>query len=125
MHDRLNEDGIEVTNLAGDGPWRITGDGFLNDDSKVIIRKAVQQSVDNINDPSILADNLNFDNYFAKVWKFVPQLTDTSRQRVVALADEYLTPISSRLVKAAADIITRELDSMIKKLIRDNKLKAA
>lgn len=125
LHDRLNEDGVEVTNLAGDKPWKITGDGFMNDDSKVIIRKAVQQSVDNINDLSILADNLNFGSYFTKVWKYVPQLTESSRQRVLALAGEYLSPTSDHLVKAAADIITRDLDSIIKTLVRDKKLKAA
>ena len=55
----------------------------------------------------------------------MPQPTEVSKQRVIALADEYLSPASDRLVKAAADIITRELDSMIKKLVRDKKLKAA
>jgi len=128
LHDKLNKDGIEVVNDAGDGPWKITGDGYMNDKSRAIIRKAVQQSVDNINDPSIQgmqASNLNFDLYFALVWKYVPRLTDASKRRVVDLANNYLVPTSDDLVKAAAEIITHDVDSLIEKLIRENKLRPA
>ncbi len=55
VHDRLNHDGVRVVNDAGDPEWTLTGDGALNTDTMPIMRRAVQQSVDNINDPAILA----------------------------------------------------------------------
>ncbi len=125
LHDRLNEDGIEVTNQAGDGKWTLTGDGFLNPKSLAIMRRAVQQSVNNINDPSIQASNLNFGAYFAKVWKHVPQLTEPSKQKVISLMKDYTRPESTVLSKAAADIITKQVDSVIKVLIKEGKLQPA
>ncbi len=126
LHDKLNKDGLEVVNDAGDKSWTITGDGYMNERSRAIIRKAVMQSAKQIdNDPSILASNLNFDLYFDDVWKYVPRPTAASRQRVVALANDYLSPASDRLLNAAAEIITHQLDAMIQKLIREKKLQPA
>jgi hypothetical protein len=121
LHDRLNEDGIEVFNNAGDIPWTLTGDDFLNPTSLAIIRKAVQQSVDNINDPSIYADNLDFDTYFSKVWKYVPQLTEASQKKMASLTQEYTKPDSMVLSTAAAKIITEQVDQLIDVLVNDEK----
>jgi hypothetical protein len=125
MHDRLNHDGIEVSNQAGDGRWQLTGDTTLNAKNLGIIHKAVQQSVDNINDPSIFAGNLDFAAYFAKVWKHVPQPTDASLRRLENLMREYTRPDSDALVTAAADIIYKEVDALIKALLDAKKLKPA
>jgi hypothetical protein len=121
LHDRLNKDGIEVFNNAGDKPWTLTGDDFLNPTSLGIIRKAVQQSVDNINDPSINATNLNFGTYFAKVWKYVPQLTEASQKKLVSLTHEYTNPDSVVLSTAAATIITEQVDELIDVLVNEEK----
>jgi hypothetical protein len=125
LHDRLNQDGIEVFNNAGDGTWTLTGDSYLNAKNLDIIRKAVQQSMDNINDPSIFASNLNFGAYFSKVWNHVPQLTQASQKKVVQLTRDYTRPDSEVLKIAAADLISRSLDSLITKLKKQNKLKDA
>jgi hypothetical protein len=81
--------------------------------------------VDNINDPSIFASNLEFAPYFARVWRHVPKLTDASRQTLATLITSYTSPSSDALVDAAATVITKEADAMIQTLIDEGKLKAA
>jgi len=125
LHDRLNHDGVEVTNDAGDGTWKLTGDGYLNPRSLEVMRKAVRQSVANINDPSILASNLNFGPYFDRVWRYVPKPTPAARTQLIALIQEYTNPASVVLSSAAAEIIKEQVDSLIKVLLQEHKLKPA
>jgi hypothetical protein len=128
LHDKLNREGIDVVNAAGDGPWKLSGDGTLmtlNTTNLPIIHKAVQQSVDNINDPSIMVSNLNMQPYFDRVWKFVPRLTETSKRQVVQWIGEYTRPDSAELEKSAIKILHAEVSALIKTLIKENKLKPA
>ena len=122
LHDRLNRDGIEVINAAGDGPWTLYGDGHLDPTTLAIMRKAVQQSVDDINDPSILASNPNSGVLLDKVWSYVPRLTTTSGPILKDLVREYTDPNSRTLSTAAAEIIRSQVDSMIKVLLDSGKL---
>ena len=107
--------GIEVANDAGDGPWQLTGDGHLTDQTLQIMRRAVQQSIANITDPAQRRD----DNAvcFARVWRFTPKLTNASRPTVIALVQEYTNPASTRLSDAAAAIITAKTDELIHLLV--------
>lgn len=123
LHDKLNADGVEVFNDAGDGPWTLYGDGMLNDANLKIIQKAVQQSVDNVNDPAVNASNLNFQAYCDKVWRFVPKMTDASKARVKQLTKTYTSPDSAELIQAAADLIGKKVDILIKKLLDAKKLR--
>lgn len=123
LHDRLNKDGIEVTNNAGSGTWRLYGDGMLDNKSLGIIRQAVQQSVDNVNDPSIRASNLNFDSYFERVWRFVPRTTASSFATLERLSTDYVNPKSQDLIDAAARIITDQIDLLIAKLLEAKALR--
>jgi hypothetical protein len=125
FHDHLNRNGIEVVNDNGDPPWLLKGDVHLDSTTLAIARRAVQQSVDNVNDPSILASNLNFDPFFAKVWKYVPKPTDRSKQTIASLMNAYTTPDSGVLVDAAATVIHDEVDGLIQTLLDEGKLKAA
>jgi uncharacterized protein YaaQ len=136
LHDYLNEHGIEVTNRAGDGTWMLPGDGTLMiGTGKLtpgnlaknlgIMRKAVQQSIDDINSPSIRASNLNFQTFFDGVWRYVPQLTSASQKQLTALIRDYTDPNASTLVRAAADIVTAQLNSFIKLLLEEHKLQPA
>ncbi|HEX7314014.1 MAG TPA: hypothetical protein VF297_08830 [Pyrinomonadaceae bacterium] len=123
LHDKLNKDGVEVVNDAGDGPWTLYGDGMLNDANLKIIQKAIQQSVDNVNDPTVYGSNLDFDKYYYKVWRFVPKMTAASQAKVKQLAKVYTSPDSADLVQAAADLIHKKIDILIKKLLDAKKLK--
>jgi len=136
LHDFLNDNGIEVTNAGGDGTWMLPGDGSLvigkgrltppNLAKNLgIMRKAVQQSIDDINSPSIRASNLNFQPFFDGVWRYVPRLTPASQQQMTALIRDYTDPGSATLVRAAADIVTGQVDSFIKVLIEEHKLQPA
>ena len=89
------------------------------------MRKAVQQSVDNLNDPAILASNLNFGPFFQRVWRYVPQPTASERERIKRLVLEYTSPGSKVLSNAAAEVIREQVDELIKVLIKEGKLKPA
>lgn len=125
VHDRLNADGVEVFNNAGDGTWTLRGDGQLDATNRAIIERAVDQSIANINDPSILASNVDFAAYFAKVWKHVPQLTAASEAQVQRLVREYVNPDGSLLVEAAAQLISDKLDVLVRELIKAGALRKA
>jgi hypothetical protein len=125
LHDYLNKQGIEVTNAKNEGPWTITGDAYMNQANLAIIRKAVQQSINNINDPGILASNINFDAFFAKVWNHVPVLTAASTTKIRKLMNDFSDPGSGTLQNAAADIIYNQVDALIKKLKDEKKLRDA
>jgi N-acetylmuramoyl-L-alanine amidase len=122
LHDRLNRDGIEVVNGAGDGPWTLHGDGYLDSTTLAVMRKAVQRSVDDLSDPSIFVSNINFGPFFDRVWAYVPRLTTTSAPILKDLIREYTDPKSRTLSTAAADIIRSQVDSMIKVLLDSGKL---
>jgi hypothetical protein len=125
IHDRLNRDGVEVTNDAGDGTWTLYGDGHLDDKNRKIIQRGVEQSIANINDPSILVSNIDLPSYLGKVWKHVPKLSAASEAKVQRIVNEYVTPSSTVLVDAASDIIERKVDLLVKELIAAKALKPA
>ena len=64
-------------------------------------------------------------DHLTKVWIYVPQLTPASEVTVRALVTEYVNPTSQRLVDAAADIINREVSSLIKALLDARALRVA
>jgi hypothetical protein len=117
IHDVLNRDGIDVMNQAGHAGWKLTGDGHLTQGTLAVMNDAVAQSAANITDPAILANNVAYANYFAKVWAFVPVLTPASQAKVEQLVTSYVDPASAPLMDAAAQIITKGVDSLIKALV--------
>jgi hypothetical protein len=130
LHDHLNDNGVEVSNEAGDGAWFLPGDGSLmvgtgrltpanlkkNFD---IIRKAVQQSVDNVNNAP-RASIMDYEPFFAKVWQYAPVLTSAGQKEITKLISDYSDPHSQTLVDAAVAVIDHELDAIINLVV--NKL---
>jgi len=129
LHDKLNEEGVEVVNAAGD-MWRLFGDGHLNtpipeNQTLSIMSKAVRQSADNIVDPSILVSDLDVQPFLDKVWQYVPRLTTDSAPLVKSLILEYTNPKSTVLSDAAAALIEAKLKELIKTLKELGKLRDA
>jgi hypothetical protein len=81
--------------------------------------------VDNVNDPSIQPGNLDFSQFFERVWRYVPQLTPASQQQVTSLVHEYTNPRSTVLSDAAAQLIKDQVEMLIRTLLREGKLKKA
>jgi hypothetical protein len=100
------------------------GDGALTAETLAVMTEAVAQSIANINDPAILASNVNFLPFFEKVWKYTPQLTPSSRAEVIRLVGEYTNPASTVLSDAAAELISRPstLDLLIDELVNERKI---
>jgi len=125
LHDRLNEEGIDVVNAAGESGWHLPGDAHLDARTLGIMRTAVQQSIADINDPAILQPGYSIEQAFADVWRYTPQPTAAEQQRLQGLTREYTDPTSHIFSTAAAGVIHDELDSLISVLIARGKLKPA
>jgi hypothetical protein len=129
LHDHLNRTGVAVTNDAGDA-WTVFGDGHMNDDnpkgkSLEIMRRAVQQSVDNMLDPAILAPTLDMVPLIERVFRYLPKITPTGLTQVTQALATYTDPTSAKLVDAAAALVGSQLDSLVKQLLKSGKLQNA
>jgi hypothetical protein len=121
LHDRLNRDGVDVVNDAGDS-WRLTGDGHLTARTLEIMRRAVDQSVANLDDGSILASNANHDPLVARVWRYTPRPTPASRVTLTRAVDTYTDPGSADFVAATADLINDQIDVLVQALVGSNRM---
>ena len=133
LHDHLNKVGVEVTNANGDGPWKLFGDGYMDSAKTLpIMRKAVQQSVDNILGPDILVSQAptgpfsqqdSHPDLLARVWKFVPTPTAAGRAQVTKAIDDYTALGSATLLNAAAELLNNQAKLMATELIKRKFLK--
>ena len=126
LHDHLNEVGVEVSNDAGDKPWRLKGDGHLaGSDTLPIMKRAVQQSVDNILSPEILVSEaprgpLSLSSHpalLARVWKHVPQPTAAGRAQALAAISTYTDLGSTVLLNKAAEVVEEQASFIAGELI--------
>ena len=118
LHDHLNQVGVEVANDAGDEPWRLQGDRYLDTSmtSKTlpVMRRAVEASVANILSPEILVSDqgpLPLSRHpalYAKVWKHVPRPTASGRAQVMAAINDYTNLGSGTLLNAAAEVVEEQ-----------------
>lgn len=121
LHDKLNRDGVDVVNDAGDS-WRLTGDGHLTARTLEIMRRAVDQSVANLDDASILASNPNVDPLVARVWRYTPRPTPASRVTLTRAVDTYTDPGSADFVAATADLINDQIDVLVRALVGSGRM---
>jgi hypothetical protein len=123
IHDVLNRDGVEVENDVGSGPWHLTGDGYLTPQSLAIMKEAVLKSAQHITDEQVTPNTINTSDLSAKVWAYTPRLTTVSEAKVRGLVTAYVNPDSELLLSAAAVIVEREVDNLVKLLIEKNALR--
>lgn len=125
LHDRLNTDGVEVVNDAGETGWRLTGDGTLNDRTAEIMRRAVAQSVANVQDPAIFSSGLDLAPLFARVWRHTPRPTQGGEAQLTLELAAHTAPTSDVLVQAAAEQLAAQLNSLIDVLLDSGALRPA
>lgn len=115
IHDKLNKDGVDVTNAKGK-KWRVSGDGTLkSDENMIMIQEAVAQSVRNVSDA--LQSNESMTDLFKKVWDWtpIPEQPDTLAA-VNKARKEFLDFNTGALVAKAVAILSAEYSTLIKKL---------
>jgi hypothetical protein len=125
LHDKLNEEGIEVTNGLGAAPWRLTGDGHLTEATLLVMQAAVKQSVANILDPAARQPGFAPAPFLARVWAHVPQLTQKSLDYLRAQVPSFINTNSVWLSGASAEILHNEVDTLISELLQRKILKPA
>jgi hypothetical protein len=99
VHDRLDVDiatvsgGIEVTNKAGDGPWRLSGDATLGKSKKTldVARKAVdkaREAVQSVEGKKVV----DYEALAQTVWDFVPVPTAAGQKQIDKAEKKLLDP---------------------------------
>lgn len=121
LHDKLNTDGVDVVNDAGDA-WLLKGDEHLTTRTLAIMRRAVDQSAANIDDPSILASNANFDPLVARVWRYTPRPTPAARVVLTRAVDTYTDPRSADFVAATATLIDEQIRMLVDALVDSGRM---
>ncbi len=122
LHDKLNRDGVDVVNDAGDG-WRLTGDGHLTPATLAIMRRAVDQSVANLDDPSVLTSDPSHDPLLARVWRYTPRPTPASRVVLTRAVDTYSDPRSADFVAATATLIIDQINVLVRALVASGRMR--
>ena len=119
IHDKLNKDGVMVTNAKGK-KWRLSGDGTLKaDDNMLMIQEAVAQSVKNVT--GALQGNDSVADLIKKVWDWTPILEQADTLATVNKArKEFLDFKTGALVTKAVQILGKDYNTLIKKLIAAN-----
>ena len=124
---QLNRDGIEVTNDAGDGTWTLTGDGHLDASQSAdypargaAVCRQHHRSRHHGDAISISA------TFFARVWNHVPRPdAGIAAPRSKALTNDYTSPDSHVAGRRGRRDHPDELDTLIKMLIDEHKLRVA
>jgi hypothetical protein len=126
VHDHYNKVGLEVVNDAGQGPWKLTGDSHMTEETRRIIETAVRESAAHITDSAIIAGaSMPFADCFQRVWKYVPRLTPESTRTLQLFVQGFIAPGHPVLVGKAAALINEEVDTLIQQLIAAHALKPA
>jgi len=125
VHDHLNEVGVPVGNDAGDPEWTLYGDGHMDATTLGIMRRAVQQSVDNLSDAAILAPTLDMQPLIDRVFAYLPKVTPSGLAQVNQAIATYTDPTSQSLIDTAAKLIEKQLSSLVTALLDSKKLKNA
>ncbi len=123
VHDVLNTlaKGLPVTNRKWDS-WNLSGDGTLNAKSREIGRKAVAQSQLNLLGVFMSKASLKLAALFKKVWDYVPRPSKATGQTLVREKVKSGTdPKEASLVKAVADLITKNYKLILHELVVERK----
>jgi hypothetical protein len=125
LHDHLNATGVLVGNDAGDPQWTVYGDGHMDAKTLPIMRRAVQQSVDNMLDPAILAPRLDMVPLIERVFRHLPKVTPAGLAQARQAMATYTDPTSSTLIDATAKLIKDQIKTLVNALLDSKKLKKA
>ncbi len=122
IHDVLNQSGFEVENDAGQR-WHLTGDGHLTAETLAVMKRAVAESAQHIVDAAGGAAMPPLAALYAKVWAHVPRPTAGATNVLNAVVKDYLAPTSAALTHAAAEILNKQYETLIKELLKRKALR--
>jgi hypothetical protein len=122
IHDVLNQSGFEVENDAGQR-WHLTGDGHLTAETLAVMKRAVTESAQHIVDAASGVAMPPLAALYAKVWAHVPRPTAGATTVLHAVVKDYLAPTSAALTHAAAEILNKQYETLIKELLKRKALR--
>ncbi len=122
IHDVLNQSGFEVENDAGQR-WHLTGDGHLTAETLAVMKRAVSESAQHIVDSAGGLAMPPLAALYAKVWAHVPRPTAGAITVLNAVVKDYLAPTSAALTHAAAEILNKQYETLIKELLKRKALR--
>ena len=127
VHDRLNTfpGGLPVENAKGDPPWKLSGDGTLNADTRNVARKAVAQSQLNVISVYNVVGPLDTPSLFKRVWDYTPRPSAAGITQLVDEVKKGTDVNSADLKKAMVNLIQSNYMLIIDELVKLNKLKKA
>jgi hypothetical protein len=117
VHDRLNKEGVEVTNGI-DPPWKLSGDTTLNETSLQIGRKAVQASEDNLEEAASTPGDLPYDTMFKSAWKFVPHPTPDGLKFIDEVRTQLTNGEDADAITAAVDLSVAQIETAIDEMVK-------
>ena len=122
IHDVLNQAGFEVENDAGQR-WHLTGDGHLTPETLAVMKRAVAESAQQIVDAAAGGAMPPLAELYAKVWAHVPRPTAGAITVLNAVVKDYMSPTSAALTHAAAEILSKQYETLIKELLKRKALR--
>ena len=122
IHDDLNKSGVEVSNWKGDGPWTLSGDGTLNEETLEVGKKAVAQSRSNILRVVSKKGNLDEAKLYKAVWDYVPRPTAKGTKLMASVIEALTNPSQTKTISDAAEIIKNQVGVIVDELVKRKNL---
>lgn len=116
------EGGLSVKNAYGQR-WPLSGDGTLNRQTMEVAKAAVAQSQMNLIDAYRTASDLQYTKLFKLVWDYTPIPDEKGSAHLKAVIDMFTDVSNVHLRRAFADIIQKEHEVILAKLVAEKKLR--
>lgn len=122
VHDKLNEQGVEVENSRGD-VWVLSGDATLNARSLAIGQAAVAESERNLERAATTPGPLDYEGMFRQVWAYVPRPTAAGAQRIEHVRQHFTDAADPATVDAVVALSIAEIDVAVAELVKAGRLR--
>ena len=122
VHDELDKKGVEVENNKGQR-WKLSGDETLNKESLEIGKQAVAESEKNLEEAAKTPGELGYQEFFKKVWDFVPRPTKTGEEFIEKVRRQFTDASDPATVSAVVELSVKEIGIAVEELTKEGRLR--